>query len=202
MSVSQLNSGEGDSFHPCQVCRGGRISETGCPLEMPRCLRPKLSIPNQKIIISPAIHRSKRTVQKNIKSFQLKHIDNPNRHRSHNPVTRHYSLPRCKASGAQFLLFPYFFPLSLSLSFCFFFFLLSLYCSCCTTDNTTRVGTSTLIWSAFWREGRGDLRGGTRERVGARRLRRGDEIRIPAQIFRACAWKISNQLSPRRYPRI
>ena len=29
----------------------------------------------------------------------------------------------------------------------------------------------------------------------------GDEIRIPAQIFRACAWKISNQLSPRSVAR-
>lgn len=109
--------------------------------------------------------------------------------------------PVVKHREHNFCFFHSFFH-SLSLFLFFFFFLLSLYCSCCTTDNTTRVGTSTLIWSAFWREGRGDLRGGTRERVGARRLRRGDEIRIPAQIFRACAWKISNQLSPRRYPRI
>lgn len=38
-----------------------------------------------------------------------------------------------------------------------------------------------------------------KKRVGVEKrwLRRGDEIRIPAQIFRARAWKISNQLSPR-----
>lgn len=45
------------------VCRGGGISETGCPLEMPRCLRPKLSIPNPEdyyfpAAVSPLFHRS------------------------------------------------------------------------------------------------------------------------------------------------
>lgn len=62
------------SIHP-SVCRGGGISETGCPLEMPHCLRPKLSIPNPedyyfpvRFTVIPPFPNARK-----YQSFQLKH---------------------------------------------------------------------------------------------------------------------------------